>query len=529
MDSHHQNTVEILTQLQDELESTKAKLFEAKTKCEYLEHIIDVLPCHVYWTDKNHILLGVNDAILKAANLNTKDEVIGKSNYDMPWRASADQYNQTNQRVMDRGETITTEESQLVDQSKTLLSIKVPLLDKQNNLMGVVGISFDISDRKKQEEELKIAKEQAEAANKAKSEFIMNISHDLRTPFSGIIGLTQFLKNQETDENKKHLLNDIETSSQQILAMINGIIDLIANDDSIEESESINLKTFIQHIDDLIRASVNDKKLHFSINLDPEIPAQIIAPKKLLHAVFLNLLSNAVKFTQEGSIELILEVIDKTHDSVTLKLIVKDTGIGIPSDKLDAIFEKFSRLNQSYQGIYQGSGLGLWFVKKAVNKLNGKINVISTVNKGSTFVVEFNCIIVEKLINLEHVKDKTNAKKITSMLLVEDNVIAQKAATLLLKEYFDCHITAAASAEKALQFVKQTPFDLILLDIGLPDMDGFEAAKKLHEAQPQTPIVGLTAHAENKLLQIQEHYFDFILIKPLTLPLCKDLHERISG
>lgn len=525
----HNETIELLTK---RLEVTQKKLTESIQKSEYLEHIIDVLPGNVYWSDKNHVLMGVNNALVKISGLPSKADIIGKTNYDLPWSNLAHEYNRVNQQVLDTRETIITEENLDVDGFKTYITIKAPLLDKQNNLIGVVGISYDISDRKLQEIELKKAKEDAEVANKAKTEFIMNISHDIRTPFSGIIGLSEYLEQGETDEKKRDALQDISTSGKKVLGLINNIIELIKREphELIQESE-FNVRDLINEIMDLIKAKIKEKGLQITVHIDRQLPTTIISKKEILNRILLNLVSNAIKFTQHGAITISVNVINLSDNILLVKLNVSDTGIGISNEKKEAIFEKFTRLNPSYLGTYQGTGLGLWLVKNAVEQLNGTISVESEVAKGSTFTCTFECQTGTGLQGITQKeptpKGKADNKQLISILLVEDEPIAGKAATLLLTSYFNCKITHTTMAAEAIEYIKNQPFDLMLVDIGLPDLSGVELAKILDSYQPNTPIVGLTAHAQAELSESEQQAFSYVLEKPLNRTLCAMLEKSL--
>lgn len=366
---------------------------------QILEEIVAIMPGHVYWKDRDCILQGCNDQQAKDAGLRSRRDVVGKTAYDLLWqdqpekakRQQAEITNHIDKDIMNVGIPKTLEEFVVLpDGSKaTFLSKKVPLHDKKGNVIGLVGISFDITDRKQAEKELLKAKEKAEAANTAKTEFLANMRHDFRTPFSGILSMAQILESSETKSEKKEYLGYISQSAKVLLDQLNEIFEFIQSENGALPilDKQFDIHQVINDISDIMTPAAKSKNLLLEVHCDKDVPQFLIGDKIRIHRVLVNLLSNAIKFTEEGIVGLSLSLVKDSHNKVILKYIVKDTGIGIPENKKDAIFERFNRLTSSYSGVYSGKGLGLRQVKRFLDEINGEVHLKSKEGEGSTFIV----------------------------------------------------------------------------------------------------------------------------------------------
>lgn len=358
----------------------------------YLDNILDAVPEHLYWMDKNGVVLGCNDQQAQSFGLTNRNELIGKTLEEVGTKIgwSKEMINairQNDLHIMQTGQGTVVEESGIFHgQFKTYISYKNPLRNAQNKVIGILGITVDITERKKMEEELVKAKEKAEIASLAKSEFLMNMSHDLRTPLNGILGFTQILEAQETEPHKKENLTHILTSARRLLNLLSEILDVSYIEAGMPiESNKFSVKDLFQQVEELMQTEIRRKGLEFKIQISENIPSILIGDKKRIDKILINLLSNAIKFTDAGIITFDVAAVQEQVDSVELKIVLKDMGIGIPQDKLEIIFDKFTRLTSSYRGVYKGTGLGLYIVKKFIEDLGGKIYVESEVGKGSTF------------------------------------------------------------------------------------------------------------------------------------------------
>jgi signal transduction histidine kinase/flagellar biosynthesis/type III secretory pathway chaperone len=354
----------------------------------YLDNIISLAPGHIFWLDRNNVYLGCNEEHAQGANLSTRGMIVGKTNADLIWADKADVLNAANNSVMELDKPITLEESAITAfGEQTYLSRKVPLHNEYGQVIGLVGTSLDITDQKQAMHALEEAKKKAEEASWAKSEFIQNMSHDLKTPLTTIMGMTELLALSESNQQRKERLMHIHHAGKRMLDLFTGILDVASLEaGSIEiKQEEIDIRELMQGMVELYQPIVDQKQLYLKVDTDPDTPLLIKNDKMRLQRILLNLIGNALKFTEKGGVTVHFSL-DKIGEKNYLLLRITDTGIGISVDKLQIIFEKFVRLNSSYQGQYSGTGLGLSIVKRFVEELDGTIVVESEENNGTSFI-----------------------------------------------------------------------------------------------------------------------------------------------
>lgn len=370
----------------------------------YLSNMLANLPENFYWVDRDSNVLGCNENQAKFFGLKSSKELIGKSIYDVAKligkdKVDADKIRQNDIEVMETRKTTKFEEEiEINGETKTFISFKNPLIDHNDEVIGVFGVTVDITERKNAEKALIEALKKAEAANIAKSNFIRNMSHDLRTPFGGILGFASHLEYIEDNPDKKEKLGYIKQSCEKLLSLINEIINLtsIETGEQLIQFEQTNIQEVINDINVLMTAQLRYKNLEFNSNVHNNLSAAISVDKTRLHRILLNLVSNAIKFTAKGSvsIEAFLSEIDTENKQATLNIHITDTGIGIPEDKLDVIFDRFTRLTNSYESNYEGTGLGLYIVKQLIKECGGSITVESKLNCGSKFICKIPCKLI---------------------------------------------------------------------------------------------------------------------------------------
>ncbi|MFV0821583.1 PAS domain-containing sensor histidine kinase [Legionella micdadei] len=369
-------------------EKLKYKSELAETQ-EYYENILAIIPGHVYWLDRNNVFLGCNDLQAKNAKLKSRKDIVGKTNYDMPWKDQAEELNRLNNLVMETGVPHTAEEYAVMANGLAIyLSQKTPLRDKDNNIIGVLGISIDITERKKMEAALRRAKEAAEVANHAKTKFIANMSHDIHTPLNGIVGLSEFLEEKIQTTEEKQYAHWIKESGKQLLSLLKKVLEVIA-DDQVNENdineELVDLRKTIQSLAYLVLPAIKLKNLDLILEIDDAIPGKLITDSTKLHRILFNLLDNAIKFTEKGAISLKIEVIVDDKEYVRLQFSVQDTGIGIPEELQSQIFERFFHADTSHTGGCGTHGVGLHVAQSYVSLLSGELKVESEPGKGSNF------------------------------------------------------------------------------------------------------------------------------------------------
>lgn len=505
------------------------------------------MPGSVYWKDRQGVYLGCNAQLAKILGLASPDTIIGKTDKDLIGTAMAKPIEQIDHAIMQGNQPYTFEETGFdVDlKPATYLTTKIPLHDDNENVIGLVGISQDITERKKAEEILKAAQKESEAANTIKTAFIENMQHDLRTPAYGVCCALAELMQTECQPERKQLLTQAYKSAKQLFGLCMEVTDF----DKIERHEKavvnkkFDLHKLIQQVVDLNQTAAKQKHLQFSHTIDEKVTTIVKSDDYRIKRILMNLIGNAIKFTHQGKITLTVYALKKTKRKIIIRFQVTDTGIGIAQEKKDFIYEKFSRGTPANTSNYQGIGLGLRLVKQFVEDLSGDLEVHSELNQGTTFHVTLPLEI--PLSNdfpetVEIVKPASRtAKKLSkttlpqmplSILLIEDEPLAQMAAEKALRA-FGCTITTANTAQQARGCLQQTTFDLIFSDIGLPDGSGFELANyvKNNPALPNyhTPIFALTAHSgQDKQQQAAQAGFSDLLTKPLTLTKLQQVLEQ---
>ena len=365
----------------------------------YLENIISHMPGNIYWTDKNSVYLGCNENVTKMLGLKSHKDILGITYEDMArlggWtEGQGESFKKDDQEVMRTNKPkLNVEEPPITNaEGKTVyyLTSRVPLHDKNEQITGILGISVDITDIKKAQFAIAEAKERAETANKAKTEFMENMSHDFKTPLNGIYGVVQILRvREDLPDDLKDLVVAQEKAVLRLKNMVESILDfnkLAAGKIQIHE-EPLNLFEIIESIVDNLSFQVRGKELDVLIKYPTNIPRYLLGDSYCVTSIILNLMSNAVKFTDKGNVTIEVKALSQKNENITLKILVKDTGTGIPADKLDQIFERFHRLELSNKGKKEGHGIGLAIVKELVGKINGKIEVKSKLGIGSTFTL----------------------------------------------------------------------------------------------------------------------------------------------
>ena len=377
--------------------------------------------------------------------------------------------------------------------------------------------------------QLQVAREKSEEATRLKTQFLSNVSHELRTPLYGVIGMAEILESEHKEIKKSPYFNALKFSSHYLLTLIKDVLNVYKiEDNDIEFNyENINVREEIGHIKESMNVIAKSNKNEIIVSIADDVPQYIKTDLTRFSQILINLASNSLKFTKKGKVTISLSL-DKVNDNSFLKLEVLDTGIGIPEEYIDKIFEKFVQVDVNLQEQYKGTGLGLSIVKRLVELFKGSISVESKINEGSKFTVMFPHIPADEIVASDQLKTHSQKKlKNLNILVVEDNKINQMVTKKLLEKNGHSYQMAENGLE-ALQLVEQNTFDIILMDINMPVMNGIEASIKMRNLGIKTPIIALTASdKENILKEILEkkNGLTDVLVKPFEYA---DLENVIS-
>lgn len=469
---------------------------------KFYQQIFNTVPNYIYVKDKSGRFLLVNEAFTKLFNL-TQNQILieGRLNpeeYELDAQLNAE----IDQKVIESGETVEFEESLVLKngEKRWYHTTKKPLPDKAG-AVNILGISVDITDRKKHSDELIKAKQ-------TKEQFLANMSHEIRTPINGIVGMINLLEEIPATEEQKKYLSAIKTSSENLQVIINDILDLSAIESGNIRFEQIgfNLRSLLTSLISSFNYSAKQKGISITLNFDPYIDEVLIGDPVRLNQVLSNLVGNAVKFTKRGFVKVYALKIGQESGTGIFQFIVDDSGIGIPENKIDLVFENFEQGDVTINRKYGGTGLGLAIVKQLVEAQKGKIDVKSKPGKGTKFTVELKFAIGTKenlneekkeLTKTSYVSEKLDLSKY-KVLLVEDNEVNILYTKKILNNW-NCIPEEARNGLIALEKLKDVDYDLILMDVRMPVMDGFEASKFIRQnfqkPKSDTPIIALTANA----------------------------------
>jgi PAS domain S-box-containing protein len=495
---------------------------ELRAAHEQLSAIIDSLPDATFVIDREKKVIAWSRAMEELTGL-YKEQIIGKSDYAYalpfygePRPLLIDLIDKSDAKMESKylglerdGRTICAEAyvPSLYKGRGAYAWGKASLLyDGRGNLIGAIETIRDITERKLAEEELKKAKDAAEAAARAKSEFLAMLSHEIRTPLNAIIGMTSLLIADH--EITPAILESIETirnSGDALLAIIGDILDFSKMEKEILrlDCQPFDLGSCVEDSIDQVILKAREKGLQLSFSKSDAVPSTVVGDPSRVRQILINLLSNAVKFTDKGKVVVTAEAMPLFGDRQEILFTVKDTGIGIPRDRFDLLFKPFSQADMSSKRRYGGTGLGLAISKKLVDLMGGRIWAESERGRGSTF---YFTIPVHATSDRAGDALPSASRSLPSIggapaesfriLLAEDNPVNQKVALKMLRR-LGFKADAVASGWEVLEALEREQYDVVLMDIQMPDMDGFETAQKIRQRWPEKPrIIAVTAYAQ---------------------------------
>lgn len=517
-----------------EREKIKTVLATEKSK---LRHMIDAIPDLIFFKNTNSLFEGCNTAFEKYVGKKSS-ELIGLSEFELFGKTQADSYIKSDKRIF---ETLVPERSAewvIMRNGERCLfdTLKTPYFDSDKNLLGIIGISRDITEMEETRQRLILAKEKAEESDRLKTAFLANMSHEIRTPMNAIIGFSDLLSDDElSNDDKVDFISKIKTAGNSLMTLINDIIDIAkieAGQLKISESE-LNLHKLLKEIQSTYTnlKNLNGKE---NINLDlilsePDKEMWIYTDHFRLQQVLNNLLNNALKFTEFGSVEFgyILE-------SDLIEFFVKDTGIGILRSKQKLLFKRFSQIDAGANRKYGGTGLGLAISSNLVELLGGSMSVESFPGKGSTFTFTIPFKPATRKIPTEFKKSQKQVDWNGKTILIAEDSMQNYLLVEAVLRFSKARLIHATDGQKAIDIVKsRKDIDLILMDIQLPVKTGYEALKEIQDLSPNIPILSYTAFAlpNEREKSLNAGFFDYIPkpIKSETLIPILDKYLSASG
>ena len=400
-----------------------------------------------------------------------------------------------------------------------------PIRNIDGQVQKFIALESDITKSKEHDEMLKQAKEKAEKAAMAKQEFLSTMSHEIRTPMNAVIGLTHLLLEQDPLERQVENMQSLKFSADMLLALINDILDLSKIESGKIEFEKTEfpIRDILKGITKSLGVIAQEKGIYVKTNISDKIPPYLIGDQIRLNQILTNLVNNAIKFTNQGGITIASNVKESHGDKVTLEFSVTDTGIGIQEDKIDHIFDQFSQAHQNITRLYGGTGLGLSITKQLIELQGGEISVKSKLGKGTTFT--FNLIFdIGKGKSMELKKDQKQINngniKGLNILLVEDNKMNHLVAQQFIKKW-EANMEIAENGEEALEKITSQSYDIVLMDLNMPGIDGFDTSIRIRSMEgkyyKEIPIIALTASAFNEVKEkVFEHGMNDHVSKPFN-------------
>lgn len=497
----------VFAELELEINEKSEKEQHALRLFSLLRSIIDASPDLIYFRNEEGRFSGCN-RVAEQMTGKTEAELMGLTPHEVYDEDLANQVVASDHEVLENNVGITDELwLRFADGSKRYYEMrKVPFFDKEGNRLGLLAFGRDITERKHSQVAL-------EKASRDKTAFIATISHELRTPLNGIVGLSRMLRDTKLTDEQYAWVSTIYASAITLGNIFNDIIDIdkLGRDKLELALKTVSLKDFFSELSSIIQLLVADKNLNFQTQMIEPLPDFVEADGTRLRQVLWNLLFNAVKFTQQGSVSFSLSAETPKNGICNVVFKVADTGVGIPEEELPKIFAMYYQVKHPDHQSATGTGIGLAICKKMVELMEGDIRVSSEVGKGTCFTVELPLAISTRPAQLAEIKI-TGLK----ILLVEDielNVIVAKA----LLEKLGQTVEVAMTGRQALDMARANHYDLILLDIQLPDMNGFEVVSRMHEEELVlgTPVVALTANVIKTRQEYLDQGMDDVISKPI--------------
>ncbi|EGQ7698408.1 aerobic respiration two-component sensor histidine kinase ArcB [Vibrio vulnificus] len=511
---------EAMKDLENEVFQRERTQVELAERTALLRSFIDASPDLIYYRNAEGVFSGCNRAMEELTG-KKEHQLVGLSPWDVYSKEVAQQIVDTDQQVFANNRALTYEQwLEYPDGRKHYFELrKVPFYSKDGRHLGLVGFGRDITERKRHEESL-------EKASRDKTTFISTISHELRTPLNGIVGLSRMLLDTRlTDEQRKYM-QTINVSAITLGNIFNDIIDMDKFDRRKLEllPAPLNFEDFVAEIESISALMAEQKGLRFDLERLSELPKAIEVDATRLRQVIWNLISNAMKFTKEGGVVMTVSS-EVEEDFATIIIEVEDTGIGIPEAELDKIFAMYYQVKSGKDNLHAvGTGIGLAVSRQLINMMDGDITVSSEEGFGSTFTISIHVPVIE---SAPSTVDKPKTQLHLSIFMVEDIALNVTVARSLL-ESLGHKVTVAMTGDEAIRSFDPSRYDLVLLDIQLPDTTGFDVAAYYRKHYSQLPpLVALTANVLKDKREYLDNGMDEAISKPLAVQAIQDVIEKL--
>jgi len=470
----------------------------------HLRALLENIPLQAWLKDAQGVFLAVNGKFAEALELEPS-EVVGKSVKEIIHERPALNYLQEPSELIKQKRKIHFERSVSLPAGLHWYEVsKSPVIDEHGDVLGIAGVAWDITERKELEQKLRLA-------DRAKSEFLATMSHEIRTPMNSVLGYAHLLHHMPLTEVQTEYVESILSNGELLLSVIDDILDFskIEADKLTLEKEVIDILDLVERLERIFAPLASQKSLSLAVQIDPDVPTRVLGDCHRVEQILVNLLSNAVKFTESGGVRLraFRPLVKENADSDTRTAIgfeITDTGIGIAGEQMARLFQPFSQIDSRIARRYSGSGLGLVIAQKLADLMGGSITVSSTLGQGSVFTVS---LLLQELprgsvmpTENECAADEDDRESLEDLtvLVVEDNQSNRRLLSAMLRRW-GIEPVLTESGTQAVEAVKDHPYDVILMDVQMPGVDGFEATRMIreweasHPYSPRSRIVALTA------------------------------------